>query len=367
MHILFAEDQETARFFLSSHLRALGHTVTEAANGQEALNSLTVNLFAADAEEIGMLITDWDMPIMDGVELAKRARTLREAQYLYIILLTGKGAFSDRLHGFAEGGVDNYIIKPFEIDELKLRIQVGIRVIEAERSLREYTNGLERIVRNQTQEIRETQSEIIARLFNALLSRHAESGSHVRRIGIMSAFVAEKLGWSPEQVDLIRAAAPLHDVGKIGISDAILLKPGPLNADERLIIQQHAGIGGNILSNSKSQVIQMAERIAVWHHENWDGSGYPHKLKGEDIPLEARIVGMVDVYDALRSDRVYRKGLKDDAVQEIMQRGKGRKFQPELLDLFLKHLPAMRSLLHMGSDMDFMTLLDGAPGAKNPA
>lgn len=364
MHILFAEDQETSRFFLASHLRAMGHTVTEAANGQEALNSLTVNMFSSDAEEIGMLITDWDMPVMNGVELAKRARSLREAQYLYIILLTGKGDFSDRLHGFVEGGVDDYVVKPFEIDELKLRIQVGIRVILAERSLREYTVGLERIVRSQTQAIRETQSEIIARLFNAMLSRHAETGSHVRRIGIMSAFMAEKLGWSAHDVDLIRAAAPLHDVGKIGISDAILLKPGPLSADERLIIQQHAGIGAKILSNSKSSIIQMAERIALWHHENWDGSGYPHKLQGEKVPLEARIVGLVDVYDALRSDRVYRRGLEEDAVLEILERSRGRKFQPELLDLFLEHLPAIQGLLHMGNEMDIATLLDGPLGKK---
>ena len=357
MHILFAEDQETARYFLASHLRAMGHTVTEAANGQEALNSLTVNLFASDAEEIGMLITDWDMPIMNGVELAKRARSLREAQYLYIILLTGKGDFSDRLHGFAEGGVDDYVVKPFEIDELKLRIQVGIRVIEAERSLREYTQGLERIVRSQTQAIRDTQAEIISRLFNALLSRHAETGSHVRRIGIMSAFLAEKLGWSTNQVDIIRAAAPLHDVGKIGISDAILLKPGPLTADERLIIQQHTNIGGKILSTSKSLLIQMAERIALHHHENWDGSGYPNKLAGEDIPMEARIVALVDVYDALRSDRVYRRGLDEEAVLDILSRGRGTKFQPEIFDLFVKYLPSIQGVLHAGEEMTLSPLL----------
>lgn len=357
MHILFAEDQETSRYFLASHLRALGHTVTEAANGQEALNSLTLNLFAPDAEEIGMLITDWDMPIMNGVDLAKRARALREAQYLYIILLTGKTDFSDRLHGFAEGGVDDYVVKPFEIDELKLRIQVGIRVIEAERSLREYTLGLERIVRSQTQAIRETQSEIISRLFHAMLSRHAETGSHVRRIGIMSAYLAEKTGWTAEEVDVIRAAAPLHDVGKIGISDAILLKPGPLTADERLIIQQHASIGAKILSNSHSPIIQMAERIARWHHENWDGSGYPHRLAGEAIPMEARIVAVADVYDALRSDRVYRRGLPEEAVMEILLRGRGTKFQPELLDIFIKHLPQIQTLTHMGDEMDISPLL----------
>ncbi|MDL2315902.1 response regulator [Desulfovibrio sp. OttesenSCG-928-A18] len=367
MHILFAEDQETSRFFLASHLRAMGHTVTEAANGQEALNCLTVNLFAPDSEEFGMLITDWDMPIMNGVELAKRARALREAQYLYIILLTGKGDFTDRLHGFSEGGVDDYVVKPFEIDELKLRIQVGIRVIQAERSLREYTQGLERVVRQQTEEIRGTQSEIISRLFNALLSRHAETGSHVRRIGIMSAFLAEKLNWPTAQVDLIRAAAPLHDVGKIGISDAILLKPGPLTGDERLIIQQHSSIGGKILSNSKSSIIRMAERIAVWHHENWDGSGYPHKLKGTKIPMEARIVGLVDVYDALRSDRVYRRGLEEDAVLNLLERARGRKFDPELLDLFLTYLPRIQSLRHMSDDMDLSTVkLDDDDSESGP-
>ena len=173
----------------------------------------------------------------------------------------------------------------------------------------------------------------------------------------MSAFLAEKLGWNTNQVDIIRAAAPLHDVGKIGISDAILLKPGPLTADERLIIQQHTSIGGKILSNSKSLLIQMAERIALWHHENWDGSGYPHRLAGEDIPMEARIVALVDVYDALRSDRVYRRGLDEDAVLDILGRGRGTKFQPELFDLFVKYLPAIQSLLHAGEEMDLAPLL----------
>ena len=359
MHILLAEDQETSRFFLASQLRAMGHTVTEATNGQEALNSLTVNLFSTDVEEIGMLITGWDMPVMSGMELAKRARLLRGAQHLYIILLAGKGEYADRLHGFTGGGVDDYVIKPLEIDALKLRIQVGIRVIRAERSLRECTYGQERALREQTRAIRDTQSEIIARLFNALLSRRAETGSHVRRIGMMSAFMAEKLGWSTEDVELIGAAAPLHDVGKIGISDAILLKPGPLTADERITIQQHSSIGGKILSNSASPVIQMAERIALHHHENWDGSGYPHKLKGEKIPMEARIVGLVDVFDALRSDRVYRRGLGHTEILEVLERGRGHKFQPELLDLFLEHLPAIRELLRMGQQTDINPLLEG--------
>jgi len=344
MHILFAEDQAMERFFLSSHLRAMGHTVTETANGQEALEALIANSSSRE-EEISMLITDWDMPVMSGIELAIKAREIRDNRYLYIILLTGKGDSYDRVKGFAEGGVDDYVVKPFEIDEVKLRIQVGLRLMQAERSLRDYSNGLERIVQQQTQVIRNTQSEIISRLFNALQSRHAETGSHVRRIGVMSAYLARVLGWATREIDLIQGAAPLHDVGKIGISDDILLKPGALTATERLAIQKHTTIGGKILSGSTSALIQMAERIAVSHHENWDGSGYPSGISGENIPIEARIVSVVDVYDALRSDRVYRKGFDEDTVLTMLREDRGIKFDPWIFDIFINHVDSIRELL----------------------
>ena len=345
MHILFAEDQELSRFFLTSHLRAMGHTVTEASNGQEALDALIGNLRSTETEDIGMLITDWDMPIMNGLDLAIRARHLMGEQYLYIILLTGKGDSYDRVKGFAEGGVDDYVVKPFEINELKLRIQVGIRLMQAEHSLRHYSQGLERIVQKQTGAIREAQNEIISRLFNALQTRHAETGSHVRRIGVMSAFMAEVLGWPVHSVDHIRGAAPLHDVGKIGIADSILLKPGALTVSERNIIQRHTSIGSKILDSSTSKLIQMAASIALHHHENWDGSGYPNGTSGTTIPIEARIVSIVDVYDALRSDRVYRRGLSEETVSSIMRNERGTKFDPELFDLFEKHLDEIKDLL----------------------
>lgn len=344
MHILFAEDQEMERFFLSSHLRDMGHSVTEAANGKEALEALIANA-SSRQEEIGMLITDWSMPLMNGLELAVKAREIRDNRYLYIILLTGKGDSYDRVKGFSEGGVDDYVVKPFEIDEVKLRIQVGIRLMEAERSLRQYSLGLERIVQQQTQVIRNTQSEIISRLFNALQSRHAETGSHVRRIGAMSAYVAKVMGWNSREVDLIQGAAPLHDVGKIGISDDILLKPGALTPSERLAIQEHTVIGGKILTASASGLIQMAERIALYHHENWDGSGYPSGLSEEQIPVEARIVSVVDVYDALRSNRVYRRGFDESTVIMMMREERGIKFDPGIFDVFIKHLDPIRELL----------------------
>lgn len=350
MHILFAEDQDMARFFLASHLREMGHTVSEAVDGEQALRMLRQDMWSID-NRIGMLITDWNMPKINGLELAKLARSLRSERYLYIILLTGKGDTYDRFKGYEEGGVDDYVVKPFEIEEVKLRINVGIRLMEAERVLKEHMADLEGTVARQTSAIRHAQSEVISRLFNALQSRHAETGAHVRRIGAISAFMAACMDWPHDQVNYIAAAAPLHDIGKIGISDTILLKPGPLTAEERTIMQGHAKIGGDILSGSSSAMIRMAEIIAHHHHENWDGSGYPDGLKGENIPIEARIVSIVDVYDALRSDRVYRGRMDEEVTLRLMEQDRGKKFDPRILDLFLKNLEPIRNLL---SDPSFL-------------
>ena len=233
--------------------------------------------------------------------------------------------------------MDDYIVKPFEANELQMRIRVGERVISAERTQRMYSEELETIVRQQTAAIRETQTEIISRLFNALESRDEETAFHVQRIGPMCAFMGRLVGYGVEKVDNLRAAAPLHDIGKIGVPDAILRKPGSLTPEEFAIIKEHTTIGARILSNSNNAVIQLAEIIAHYHHENWDGSGYPEGLKGAEIPLEARIVSITDVYDALRSNRVYRAGLEEDVVIDFIKSQRGIKFDPELCDLFIKH------------------------------
>ena len=338
MKILVAEDQQVSRLILTTYLREWGYDVTEAANGLEALDHIRAHGFDFD-----MLITDWSMPEMDGLELASRVRSLSEkTKYIYIMLLTGRGAFSDIIQGFSQGGVDDYIVKPFEANELQMRIRVGERLINAERTQRMYTEELETIVRAQTSAIRETQAEIISRLFNALESRDEETAFHVQRIGTMSAFLGRAVGYSAERVDTLKAAAPLHDIGKIGVPDAILRKPGSLTPEEFEIIKEHTTIGARILSNSNNSVIQLAEIIAHYHHENWDGSGYPEGLKGEEIPLEARIVSITDVYDALRSNRVYRAGLEEEVVLDFIKSQRGIKFDPELCDLFLKHKDEIR-------------------------
>ncbi|MDR1647153.1 MAG: response regulator [Zoogloeaceae bacterium] len=339
MRILTAEDQEMARFILARHLRGWGYEVIEAANGRDALEYIMEHPLSVD-----MLITDWNMPGMNGLELAHRVREFSDArQYIYVILLTSRGELQDMLKGFSEGRVDDYMAKPFEMMELQMRVQVGCRLILLERTQRQHSINLEAIVRRQTEAIRETQGEIISRLFSALESRDEETSSHVRRIGILSAYLGELLGLPPARVDLLKAASPLHDIGKIGIPDNVLRKPGPLSAEEFSIIKQHTRIGERILAGSRNQVIQTAAVIALSHHENWDGSGYPQGLKGKDIPLEARIVSVVDVYDALLSDRIYRKGLPEDEVLSIIAKGKESKFEPEICALFLDRYDQIRA------------------------
>ncbi len=341
MHILIAEDQQMSRVILATHLRNWGHKVIETSDGAEALDFLARVNFNID-----MLITDWSMPGMDGLELARQVRALSSAgQYIYIVLLTSHNEFDDKIQGFALGGVDDYITKPFEAAELQLRTQVGNRMIQAERTQRLYSQSLERVVKQQTGAIRETQSEIISRLFNALESRDHETGEHVRRIGIMGAFLGRKLGWSAVQVEAMRAAAPLHDIGKIGVSDSVLLKPGPLTPEEFEIIKQHTVIGARILSKSHNPIIQMAEIIAHYHHEHWDGSGYPEGRSGSAIPVQARVVAVVDCYDALLSDRIYRPSLPEQEVLRMIRNGRGKLFDPEICDLFLDNIDDLHDFL----------------------
>lgn len=332
---------------LARHLRRWGHEVTETSNGEEALAAII-----SHPHDVEMLITDWNMPVMDGLELAHRVRKLSK-QYVYIILLTGRDRLDSIIKGFSWGGVDDYIVKPFKAEELQVRIQVGNRLIQLERSQRQSCENLQRIVQQQTSTIRETQAEIISRLFSAIEFRDEETGSHVRRIGNMCAFLGQLLGWDHERLELIKSAAPLHDIGKIAIPDQILHKPGPLTQAEYRIICQHAEIGGRMLSGSHNPVLCLGEIIARHHHENWDGSGYPDGLKGRGIPLEARMVGIADVYDALLSDRVYRPGLAEDEAISIMRKDRGRKFDPDLLDLFLHNLPDIRE--HAGDTLSHPT------------
>ena len=338
MNILLAEDEAITRKRLQHFMEKWGHRVIPTENGQEAYEAYL-------NESVDMVITDWMMPEMDGVELARHLRGHSSNRaYVYIMLLTSKGEKEDKITGLSDAGVDDYMVKPFDPDELRARVSVGERTVRLERTLREYGEGLEKIVRRQTRIIRKTQEETIYRLLSALESRDEETGGHVRRIALFSAKLAEKRGWSPKRLEDLLLAAPMHDIGKIGVPDMILRKKGRLTPEEYEIIKTHAPIGGDILKDSEFPMIQLACEIAQNHHEKWDGSGYPKGLKGEEIPESARIVALVDVYDALSNDRVYRKALPENEVLEIMAEGRGSHFDADLYDLFMESLEELKQI-----------------------
>jgi len=338
VNILIAEDEAITRKRLQHFIEKWGHRVILAGDGTEAFEKFK-------DESIDMVITDWMMPKMDGVELARHLRGHSSNRaYVYIILLTSKGEKEDKVTGLSEAGVDDYMVKPFDLDELRARVSVGERTVRLERTLREYGEGLEKIVRRQTRIIRKTQEETIYRLLSALESRDEETGGHVRRIALFSAKLAEKRGWSPKRIEDLLLAAPMHDIGKIGVPDMILRKKGRLTPEEYEIIKTHAAIGGAILKDSEFPMIQLACEIAQNHHEKWDGSGYPRGLKGEAIPESARIVALVDVYDALSNDRVYRKALPENEVLEILAEGRGSHFDAAIYDLFMDSLDELKQI-----------------------
>jgi putative two-component system response regulator len=231
-------------------------------------------------------------------------------------------------------GACAYMLKPVQREELVFHARRALERRQLILDKREYTQRLEERVREQTAAIRRGQEETIHRLLSASLWRDEETGMHIRRVGLLSEVLAKVAGWSLREAEDIRLAAPMHDIGKIGIPDAILRKPGPLNPAEFRIIQTHTVIGAKILSGSDSPMLKMAEQIALNHHEHWDGGGYPAGLTGYAIPEAARIVAIVDVYEALTHDRVYRPAMPEEKVLAIMQQGAGTHFDPLLLAAF---------------------------------
>jgi putative two-component system response regulator len=211
---------------------------------------------------------------------------------------------------------------------------------EAEQLQRDLATVRERAI----EELRSSRQEIVERLAQAIELQDPEAGKHANRIARISSYLASQLGLDDEQILLLRAAAPMHDVGKIAVADAILLKPGALTPAERGEMETHTEVGHQILTNSESELLRMAARIALTHHEWFDGSGYPRGLEGEEIPIEGRIVAVADVFDALLSDRPYRKAMPADEAVEILRAGRGAQFDPEVIDVLLEHLEDAQAL-----------------------
>lgn len=250
-------------------------------------------------------------------------------------------------------GAFGYLIKPLEREELLCQVEKGLDHRHLVIENRDQVSQMERRVRDQTQHIRQAHEETIQKLVMACMFRDDETAGHIKRTGMASALVAQSAGWSTEMVELIQLAAPMHDVGKVGIPDSILRNPGRLTTEEHAVMQTHTLLGAKMLAGSLSPVLQMAEQIAHYHHERWDGTGYPERLVGGNIPRPARILAIVDFYDALTHDRPYRPAFAEVDVLRKIEASAGSHFDPTVVNAFFDALPGIRKISSCELDEDF--------------
>jgi len=333
--ILIVDDEEPIRELISQIIKADGYETQTAAGVDEALAYM-------GQKEYSLVISDINMPNKTGIDLLREVFTIDPN--IAVLMAT---AVDDRKVAVntLELGAYGYIIKPFERNELLINIANALRRRELEIDNRQYSEELESLVHERTKElrladieIRNSREETIVRLAKAAEFRDNETAQHTIRMGHYCGILAAKAGLPEEFCEVIRTASPLHDVGKIGIPDTILLKPGALTEEEFEIIKTHTEIGYRILSGSNSDLLNLGASIAYSHHEKFDGTGYPKGLAGEDIPIEGRIAAICDVFDALTSDRVYKAAMSTEKALTILRDGRGNHFDPALLDSFIESL-----------------------------
>lgn len=300
------------------------YRVTFATNGQEALAA------ALEAPQPSLILLDVMMPVMDGYETCRRLKADLRTQGIPVIFLTAQSDASDEEVGLLLGAVD-YLHKPCHPAIVLQRVRIHLE-------LHNQNLALEERVRERTRELEETRIEIIRRLGVAGEYRDNETGLHVVRMSQYCYRLALAAGVSQSQAEMLQLTAPMHDIGKIGIPDHILLKPGRLTEEEREAMKRHTVIGAEIIGSHPSAMLTMARSVALSHHERWDGTGYPAGLAGESIPFEGRIASICDVFDALTSVRPYKRAWSfDDAIDYITTES-GKAFDPVLVSLFLKRI-----------------------------
>ena len=285
-----------------------------------------------------LILLDLDMPILDGYGVMSQLDELAGDNPPAILVLTAQHTQSFRQRALDSGARD-YVTKPFDANELLSRISNLLEVQMAHKFMQHQNEILEQKIQERTQAIHDTRLQVVRCLGRAAEYRDEETGLHIIRMSKMAAVIAKAAGLDEAQCDLLLNAAPMHDIGKIGIPDHILLKPGKFEPAEWKIMQTHAQIGADILSGDDSDLMSMAHDIAISHHEKWNGKGYPNNLEGEDIPLVGRVTALADVFDALTSVRPYKKAWSVEKAVDLIKEERGQHFDPRLVDLFLENLP----------------------------
>ena len=347
--VLIVDDDPAVRLAHRRYVEHLGYDVETAEDGVEALTKLALG--------IDLVLLDLYMPNMDGFEVAAKIRQHPTHGLVPIIMVTG----SDREAWYPralEVGANDVLAKPINADELRLRTRWLMELKTSHDRLADSNTRLEEAVGRATASLREaleraTESErriqrahldTIHRLTIAAEYKDEAIAGHLLRVGAAAGFLARVAGLSAGQIDMIRHAAPMHDVGMIGIPDQILFKEGRLDEVEMALVREHCHIGAELLAHSDSPIMQMGAAIALRHHEHWDGSGYPDGLVGAAIPLEARITAIVDYFDSSTMDRPYRPALPVEDVVASMREESSNRFDPELLEAFLNSLPELEKL-----------------------
>jgi cyclic di-GMP phosphodiesterase len=333
--ILVVDDTPTNISVLTEILRG-DYRVLAAINGEQALK------IARGDPPPDLILLDVMMPGMSGHEVCQRLKAESSTRKIPVIFVTAMSQVEDEARGFALGAVD-YITKPVSPPIVKARVKTHLALYDQNREL-------ERMVRERTSELHHTRLEIIKRLGRAGEFRDNETGMHVIRVAHFCRLLGEAARMNEEDVDLLFNAAPMHDIGKIGIRDHVLLKPGKLDDEEIKVMRQHVPFGGEIIGEHSDALLSMARIIAQTHHEKWDGTGYHRGLKGEEIPLVGRITSIADVFDALTSVRPYKKAWPVEDAVKLIQREAGTSFDPDLVQKFVAILPQILAVREQYSD-----------------
>ncbi|THF65202.1 HD domain-containing phosphohydrolase [Pseudothauera rhizosphaerae] len=290
-----------------------------------------------------LILLDINMPHLDGYQVMEQLRALEDPLLPPIVILTAEHGRGHLLKALAAGARD-YLSKPFDRTELLMRVRNLLDARRAHRSTHEQKAFLEEMVHLRTEEVVATRLQIVQRLGRAAEYRDNETGQHILRMSNIAALLAGRLGWEGAEVELMLHASPMHDIGKIGIPDAVLLKPGKLDGEEWEIMKRHAVIGAELLAGDDSSLLRMAREIALGHHEKWDGSGYPGGLAGIGIPHSARIAAVADVFDALTSARPYKEAWSVERAVAHMRDQAGQHFDPDVIEAFLSSLEEVQHI-----------------------